>query len=364
MPAVPTRIQATAGRLLSLGPSRVDHIPAFRIALGLAIPLSVLLLTGRVEWAMYVGFGAFTGIYSKYEPTRMRFRRQSMAGALLTVCVTIGATLAQLGESMSEVAESWTALGVGSVVAGLAATVVLKLGLKPGGAIFPLFAVAAIASAPPAAPIWAAFLIAGACASLCVVLGLLGHWAGERHPGAGVRTATETWSRAQLGAEFGRFAIASAIAGALGLASGLPFPYWAQIAAIAPLSAPGRTLQVERGLHRIIGTTLGIVTTAFLLSFPAEAWQLVVWVVVLQFLAEMYVMRNYSFALLFITPLALLMVQLAHPQPIGTMLEARVLETVIGAGVGIAVVIAAALWDRRAALRRLTADAAVRAGGG
>ena len=356
VPAASSRIRASTARLLSLGPSRVDHLPAFRIALGLAIPLSVLLVTGHVEWAMYVGFGAFTGIYSRYEPTRMRFRRQSMAGALLTVCVTIGAALARLGESMGDAAESWTVLGIGAVVAGLAAVVVLRLGLKPGGAIFPLFAVAAVASAPPAAPVWAAFLIAGACASLCVVLGLLGHWAGERHPGAGVQAATETWTRAQLGAEFGRFAVAAAIAGALGLASGLPFPYWAQIAAIAPLSAPGRTLQVERGLHRIIGTTLGIVTTAFLLSFPAQPWQLVVWVVVLQFLAEMYVLRNYSFALLFITPLALLMVQLAHPQPIGAMLEARVLETAIGAVVGIAVVIAAALGDRWAARRRLAAD--------
>ncbi|WP_157773334.1 FUSC family protein [Brachybacterium vulturis] len=363
MPAAPARIRTSAKRLFSLGPRRVDHIPALRIALGLAIPLSLLLVTGHVQWAMFVGFGAFTGIYSRYEPTRMRFRRQVIAGALLTVCVTLGATLAQLGESMSDLAESWTVLMAGSIVAGLVAAVVLRLGLKPGGAIFPLFAVAAVASAPPAAPIWAAFLIAGACASLCVVLGLLGHWAGERHPGAGVRTATETWSRAQLGAEFGRFAVASAIAGALGLASGLPFPYWAQIAAIAPLSAPGRTLQVERGLHRIVGTALGIVTTAFLLSFPVQPWQLVVWVVVMQFLAEMYAMRNYSFALLFITPLALLMVQLAHPQPIGALLEARVLETAIGAVVGIAVVTAAALRDRRAALGS-RADAPVRADGG
>ncbi|MDN5601276.1 MAG: FUSC family protein, partial [Brachybacterium sp.] len=154
----------------------------------------------------------------------------------------------------------------------------------------------------------------------------------------------------------GRFALAAAVAGMLGLASGLPFPYWAQIAAIAPLSAPGRTLQVERGLHRIIGTTLGIVTTAFLLSFPAQPWQLVVWVVVLQFLAEMYVLRNYSFALLFITPLALLMVQIAHPQPIGAMLEARVLETAIGAVVGIAGVSAGARWSGGAGGRRLAAD--------
>ena len=359
MPSPTVRIQETAQRMLSLGPSRVDHIPAFRIAAGLAIPMIVLLVTGHVSWAMYVGFGAFTGIYSKYEPTRMRFRRQSLAGAMLIICVTIGATLAQLGESMDSTIESWMTLLVSSVVAGLTATFVLAKGLKPGGAIFPLFAVAAVASAPPAAPIWVAFLVAAASAALCVGLGLLGHWVGERHPGAGVAPAAERWTGAQLGAEFSRFAIASLLAGTLGLASGLPFPYWAQIAAIAPLTAPGRTLQVERGLHRVVGTTLGIVTTAFLLSFPAQPWQFVVWVVVLQFLAEMYVMRNYAFALLFITPLALLMVQLAHPQPIAPMLEARVLETAIGVVVGIVVVVAAAFWARRAwAPRQATATVA------
>ncbi|MGP9536516.1 FUSC family protein [Brachybacterium sp. AOP43-C2-M15] len=354
MPSASSRIRDTARRTLSLAPGRVDHIPAFRIAVGLAIPMAVLLLTDRAEWAMYVGFGAFTGIYSRYEPTGMRFRRQCLAGGILTACVTLGAVLAQVGESMPPVAESWLALVVGAVVAGAAATVVLVTGLKPGGAIFPLFAVAAVGAAPPAAPIGAAFLVAGSCAALCVLLGLLGHWAGERHPGADVRAAREQFTRGRLGTEFARFAIAALAAGVLGLLSGLPFPYWAQIAAIAPLAAPGRTLQVERGLHRALGTTLGIVTTAFLLSFPAEAWQLVVWVVVLQFVAELYVLRNYAFALLFITPLALLMVQLAHPQPTGPLLAARVLETLIGSAVGIAVVVVGALWGRRGDRRART----------
>lgn len=223
--------------------------------------------------------------------------------------------------------------------------------------MFPLFAVAAIASAPPAAPIWVAAAVAGAAAAGCVALGLLGHWAGERHPGADYSPARESWTRAQMATEFGRYAGIAALAGMLGLASGLPFPYWAQIAAVVPLSAPGRTLQIERGLHRIVGTTLGILTTAFLLSFPSQAWQLVVWVIVLQFLAEMYVLRNYSFALLFITPLALLMVQLAHPQPVGPVLQARVLETAIGAVVGICGIVLAVLWDRRRAARAAAASA-------
>jgi len=352
----PAHLQASLRRFVSFSPARgVDHIPAFRIAVGLAIPLVLLLATGQIGWAMYAGFGAFTGIYSKYEPTRMRFRRQSMAGIMQTLCVTLGATLAQLGELMPKMAESITALLVTSVVAGLTATFVMVRGLKPGGAIFPLFAVSAVAAAPPAAPIWVAFLIAGGAAALCVGLGLLGHWVGEAHPDASFTPSQQRWTAGQIGNEFARYLIASLIAGILGLASGLPFPYWAQIAAIAPLSVPGRTAQVERGVHRVVGTTLGVVTTAFLLSFPSQAWQLVVWVVLLQFLAEMFVMRNYSVALLFITPLALLMVQLANPQPVGAMLQARVLETAIGVVVGLVIVIASALWDRRVRHRAASA---------
>lgn len=345
-------------RFVSLAPSRIDHIPAFRIAVGLAIPLSVLLATGRVEWAMYAGFGAFTGIYSRYEPTRVRFARQSLIGALLTVCVGAGAALALLGEHIPEVASSWLALVAGALVAGGVAVLITVRGIKPGGAVFPLFAIAAVAAAPPAAPVWVAMAVAGASAAGCVALGLLGHWAGERHPADGFSPATETYTPGQLWSEFGRYAGAALVAGVLGLASGLPYPYWAQIAAVVPLSVPGRTAQVERGMHRVVGTTLGILTTAFLLSFPSLDWQLVVWVVVLQFLAELYVLRNYSLALLFITPLALLMVQLANPQPAGPMLQARVLETAIGVVVGVAFVVVSAVWDRWIAARTAAQEAA------
>ena len=348
----PSSVRGQLQRFVSLAPGRVDHIPAFRIALGLAIPLTVLLVTDRISWAMYAGFGAFTGIYSRYEPTRVRLRRQALIGTLLTLCVTLGAALAELGASIPDPAASWVSLVIAALVAGGAATLVTARGIRPGGAVFPLFAVAAVAAAPPAAPVWAAALVAGLSATGCVLLGLLGHWAGERHPAAGFAPGQRTLTRGQMAAEFGRYAGAALVAGALGLASGLPFPYWAQIAAVVPLSAPGRPAQVERGLHRVVGSTLGIITTGFLLSFPAEAWQLVVWVVILQFLAEMYVLRNYALALLFITPLALLMVQLAHPQPVGAMLQARVLETAIGVAVGIGFVIASALFDRRMAARR------------
>ena len=79
--------------------------------------------------------------------------------------------------------------------------------------------------------------------------------------------------------------------------------------------------------------------TAFLLSFPNLPWQLVVWVIILQFLAEVFVLRHYSMALLFITPLALLMTQLGMPQPVPGLLISRAVETAIGVLVGVLVVI-------------------------
>jgi uncharacterized membrane protein YccC len=73
-------------------------------------------------------------------------------------------------------------------------------------------------------------------------------------------------------------------------------------------------------------------------------------VVLMQFLTELFVLRHYSLALLFITPLALLMVQLGHPQPVGPLLQARVVETAVGVTVGLATVLAL-FWARRSHAR-------------
>src|SRR5690625_7231156 len=98
----PSSLRGHLLRFVSLAPGRVDHIPAFRIALGLAIPLTVLLVTDRISWAMYAGFGAFTGIYSRYEPTRERARRQPPIRPLPTLCGTPGAAPAEPGASIPE----------------------------------------------------------------------------------------------------------------------------------------------------------------------------------------------------------------------------------------------------------------------
>jgi uncharacterized membrane protein YccC len=62
-------------------------------------------------------------------------------------------------------------------------------------------------------------------------------------------------------------------------------------------------------------------------------------IVVLQVLTELVVGRNYAVALLFITPLALMMGQLVHAAPPGPLLRDRLLETVLGVLVGAVVLL-------------------------
>lgn len=339
-------VSATARSMVTLGPARGDLAPALRIAVSLGVPLVVLLLSGRLDWALFVSFGAFTSIYARYVPTRVRLRQQGEVGALLVACVGLGALIAQLAPAWPTGLHPWVTALAGAVVAAVSSVVIAERGLRPTGAVFPVFATTAVATAPSAAPTWLAMLIAGGAVAWCLAMSALAHWMGEANPGGPVPAPVPgSGTRSFRLQELSRYGIAALVAGAIATLSGIPSPYWAQVAAVVPLSAPGRRQQIERGLHRIVGTAIGVGAAAFLLSFPSQAWQVIVWVVLMQFLAELFVLRNYSLALVFITPLALLMVFLAHPGPVGPLLVARIAESAIGAVVGIAVVLGAVVLE-------------------
>jgi hypothetical protein len=305
---------------------------------GVAVPLLILLAVDRLDLAIYAAFGAFTGIYARNEVQFTRVVRQSIAGGVLTVSVSVGALLSQMQ------ADVWGLTAVTCVVSGLGAIIAANWGLAPAGSIFFIFATAAVGSMPHGAPVWVAAAVAAASAGLCVLLGAGAHLLGEGRAGRHIGSIATGLSMPDLLSHGARFTIAPALAGVLGILSTavwpeLTHPYWAMVAAVAPITPPHRTARVQRGLHRIIGTLGGVVVAAFLLSFPSEAWQLVVWVILLQFLAEVFVARNYALALLFITPLALVMTQIGHPQEVVTLVTSRAVETALGAAVGIAVVI-------------------------
>ncbi|MEX5293846.1 FUSC family protein [Kocuria sp. CPCC 205268] len=344
-------------QLFTLHPPQRDHVPAARIALSIAVPLVLLVLLGRADLTIYAAFGAFTAIYARHEPLRERVLHQSQAGLMPCACVGVGSLLANAA------APEPVVLAVTAVTAGLAAVLAAFWRLRPAGSLFFVFAVGAIDSLPGAVPVWLAVLIAALSAGLSVLLGCAARWVGEGCTGPVAAVPPPPGpSAGQLWVHGARFLVATSAAGALGAASGLSYTYWAMVAAAAPIAAPDLTARLQRGVHRVVGTLGGVAVTAFLLSMSLQQWHVVVFVILFQFLAELFVGRNYSLALLFITPLALLMTQLAHPVATGTLLQARAVETVIGAACGLVVVLVLRTRREREADRAARA-VLLRAGG-
>jgi uncharacterized membrane protein YccC len=127
------------------------------------------------------------------------------------------------------------------------------------------------------------------------------------------------------------------LSGAIATSGGIGRPYWAMVSAVVPLVARDLAAQVTRGLHRVVGTGLGLLLAGVLLEVDMGGLALVLVVALLQAGAELFVGRNYALALVFVTPLALLMVHLAVPVPTRELLADRGIETLIGVAVGIAV---------------------------
>ncbi|MBC2681947.1 FUSC family protein [Corynebacterium anserum] len=326
--------------MFELNPSNRDHIPAFRIAFGIAVPLLLLLAINRLDLAIYATFGAFTGLFARHESRRSRFLRQSLAGTILTLCALTGAIMSWYMVGF------WVIVVVTSFISSGAAMLAAQYNLRPAGSIFFVFAVSAIASIHGGQegvhPLLAT-VVAAVTAGFCVVLGAFAHLIGEGPQPGSETLPDQTYTHRELRGHGLRFFIAPLVAGFLGVLSvttipELSHPYWAMVAGVAPLTPPHHAGRIQRALQRILGTLAGVVTAAFLLSFPTLPWQVVVWIIILQFLGEIYIGRNYALALTFITPVALMMTQMAHPIPVDALLLARTIETVIGAFVAMGIV--------------------------
>jgi hypothetical protein len=88
-----------------------------------------------------------------------------------------------------------------------------------------------------------------------------------------------------------------------------------------------------------MAAVLGLVLLAGILLLQPVPWQTVLGIATCQFGAELFIARNYMLAQVFVTPLALISTLLVAPASPALLLRDRIVETVIGTAVGIAVVL-------------------------
>jgi uncharacterized membrane protein YccC len=154
-----------------------------------------------------------------------------------------------------------------------------------------------------------------------------------------------------------RLVVACAVAVAVAAPLGIHRAYWVVVAVVAILQNGHRLrLTALRGVHRVLGTVVGVGLFALLqLAHPAGVWLGVV-LAALQFVVELVVVRNYGLALVFITPLALLIS--AQAGDVDGVVVDRVADTLLGSAIAMLVLLLALVVRRRGLSRRPAADAA------
>ncbi|PWU58294.1 FUSC family protein [Micromonospora globispora] len=321
------QVRAAVRGLLHVRPVPGAHRVALRAGISVLVPLLAVLALDRPGWSVYAAFGAFTSLYGRNHVHLSRAAMQASAGAALTVSVVLGVLVGTL-ES-----RAWVVVPVAAAVAALGAVLAAAQDWHPPGPLFLIFAFGAVASAPhPVSDVPVAAAVAGLSSLFALLVGNVGSLV-RRQKSRPARLA-HVWSWEPV-----RYAVAAVLAGGTATAVGIGHPYWAMVAAVAPLSARGVTAQLVRAGHRILGTLLGLLTSAALLAPQLSPYATVLVVAALQIVTELLVGRNYGLALLFITPMALLMGQLAAARPTGQLLFDRGVETVIGAVIGGAIVL-------------------------
>ncbi|MBS43392.1 MAG: FUSC family protein [Nocardioides sp.] len=323
--------------LSRVGPPLPTRWGAVRVGLTLLLALLPLWALGRIDLSLYATFGTFTGVYGGPARVPGRWRRQVAPGAVLVSAVAVGSLVGTLD------ARAWWAVLAGASFAALGAGLSDRLGWVPPGPLFAVFAVGACSTVPtdPATVPLAAGVALGA-ATLALGLGLLEQrLLGPTSTTGPARPSPPTpeVSRRRL-RHAARSASAAAAAGLVMTVSGVGHPYWAMVAAVVPFVRPDVHAQVARGLLRVGGTAVGVLVAAGLLALDLPPLGAIVALALLQVAVELVVMRHYGLALVLITPLALQAVALAHPEPVLDLLGARLLETAVGAAIGVLVALA------------------------
>ena len=324
--------------LVTIGPHRGAHRVALRAGISVLVPLLLLVLLGRTEWTPYAAFGAFTSLYGRAHPHAERTGMQAIAGLALVVSVTLGVAVSLAPGSR------WLVVPVGALLAAWGSLTSDAYRWHPPGPLFLVFGLAVCAMVP-ATP--ADLLIAPAVAGASTAFSLLiGHVGALRDPRAWTRPSLprprfrDALDPVGARAHLLRYVVALTTSGAIATALGWEHPYWAMVASVVVLAGPDLASRLARGTQRVIGTLLGVGVAAPVLAWsPHKGAGAVLVVVALQVLAELFVGRNYAVALLFVTPLALMMGQLVAPSPIEPLLRDRLLETVLGAVIAMVVLL-------------------------
>ncbi|MFV0330858.1 MAG: FUSC family protein [Dysgonomonas sp.] len=115
----------------------------------------------------------------------------------------------------------------------------------------------------------------------------------------------------------------------------LPNPYWVPVSCAAVMQGATRRHIWERGINRIVGTFIGAGFAWFLLGLNLSALAICVAIILLQFIVEVLVVRQYAVAVIFITALTIFLAEGGNPgQAAEQSLYIRFFDIMLGCVIG------------------------------
>lgn len=321
-------------------------------AIAMALPVVALSAFGLENLALLAATGAFATLYGGRLAPRERAAFVPIVAAVLWLFAAAGVVAAALGG---------VAVAVGTVVVAVAASaLVFARSVGPPGPLFAVlvFGLSAHVVAPRGHagvdPVLYLVVVAASLAFAWVVT--LAPLVRRRHRLAPRRPLGTVFPAVHREREARTLIARAAAVAVVGTSASLVVDperaYWIVGAGIAVIGvSASRRVALARGIHRALGTAAGAAVYLALAAVPMTGVVLGVVLGVLQFAVELVVVRHYALALMFITPLVLLILGAAGAG--GPELAAeRVLDTAVGALLGTVsglIVVSASTRERRAA---------------
>ena len=314
--------------LIAITPSERPWQMPVAAALASGLPLAMAAAFDRLNYGFTASLAGLVFLYLPATALSHRMTRIAVCALGMAACYTLGLLC------------HFTPWLTVPTLAGLTMLVTLLIrrhAVGPPGSLFFVMAAAIGAETPMETrqlPVMVGWFCSGAMLACLIALVYSLHSLRHRKPKPVHRSPQPTFD----GIVFDAVIIGACVGISLGLAHLLRLEksYWVPVACLAVIQ--GTTLRAvwNRQVHRIIGTTLGLVLAWAILSLPLNDWLIAALVTGLMFVIEMMVVRHYAVATLFITPLGILLAEAATlgDTPAATLIAARFYDTLLGAFVG------------------------------
>lgn len=127
--------------------------------------------------------------------------------------------------------------------------------------------------------------------------------------------------------------------------------YWIPLSCAAVMLGSTVMATFHRAIQRTIGTIIGVIVASIILSMNPTGIVIVVFILLMTFLTELFIVKNYAIAVMFITPNALLITEtITQIHKTSYFATARIMDILIGCVIGL---LGTLLVGRRSASSRL-----------